>query len=52
MIEDGSFVPDGYGGSTEWYLHNAYAVPKHDPIPLVRLRVPAPVTRVTLTWEN
>jgi hypothetical protein len=24
----------------------------YDPIPLVRLRVPAPVTRVTLTWEN
>jgi hypothetical protein len=23
-----------------------------DPIPFVRLRVPAPVTRVTLTWEN
>jgi FMN-dependent oxidoreductase (nitrilotriacetate monooxygenase family) len=37
MIEDGSFVPDGYRGSTEWYLHNAYAVPKHDPIPLVPL---------------
>jgi hypothetical protein len=24
----------------------------YDPIPLVRLKVPAPVTRVTLTWEN
>jgi hypothetical protein len=24
----------------------------YDPIPFVRLRVPAPVTRVTLTWEN
>jgi hypothetical protein len=24
----------------------------YDPIPLVRLRVPAPATRVTLTWEN
>jgi hypothetical protein len=24
----------------------------YDPIPLVRLRVPASVTRVTLTWEN
>jgi len=24
----------------------------YDPIPFVRLRVPGPVTRVTLTWEN
>jgi hypothetical protein len=24
----------------------------YDPIPFVRLRVPAPVARVTLTWEN
>jgi FMN-dependent oxidoreductase (nitrilotriacetate monooxygenase family) len=37
MIEDGSFVPDAYQGSSEWYLHNAYAVPKHDPMPLVPL---------------
>jgi FMN-dependent oxidoreductase (nitrilotriacetate monooxygenase family) len=34
MIEDGSFVPDAYKGSPEWYLHNAYTVPKHDPMPL------------------
>jgi FMN-dependent oxidoreductase (nitrilotriacetate monooxygenase family) len=37
MIEDGSFVPDAYQGSPEWYLHNAYTVPKHDPMPLVPL---------------
>src|SRR5260370_23373523 len=37
MIEDGSFVPDAYMGSPEWYLHNAYAVPKHNPMPLVPL---------------
>ena len=37
MIEDGSFVPDAFQGSPEWYLHNAYAVPKHDPMPLVPL---------------
>jgi len=24
MIEDGSFVPDAYKGSPEWYLHNAH----------------------------
>src|SRR5260370_22808305 len=33
MIEDGSFVPDAYKGAPEWYLHNAYPAPKHDPIP-------------------
>lgn len=37
MIEDGSFVPDAYQGSPEWYLHNASTVPKHDPMPLVPL---------------
>ncbi|MFN4087994.1 MAG: NtaA/DmoA family FMN-dependent monooxygenase [Alphaproteobacteria bacterium] len=37
MIEDGSFVPDAFRGSAEWYLRNAYAVPKHDPMPLVPL---------------
>ena len=37
MIEDGSFVPDAYKGSPEWYLYNAHAVPKHDPMPLVPL---------------
>ena len=37
MIEDGSFVPDAYQGTPEWYLHNAYTVPKHDPMPLVPL---------------
>ena len=37
MIEDGSFVPDAFRGSPEWYLHNAYTVPKCDPMPLVPL---------------
>jgi FMN-dependent oxidoreductase (nitrilotriacetate monooxygenase family) len=37
MIEDGSFVPDAYKGSPEWYLHNAYTVPKLDPLPLIPL---------------
>lgn len=37
LIEDGSFVADAYKGSTEWYLSNAYAVPKADPVPLVPL---------------
>ncbi|HVY14399.1 MAG TPA: NtaA/DmoA family FMN-dependent monooxygenase [Rhodopila sp.] len=37
LIEDGSFVADAYKGSTEWYLKNAYAVPKADPVPLVPL---------------
>jgi FMN-dependent oxidoreductase (nitrilotriacetate monooxygenase family) len=37
IIEDGSFVADAYKGSPEWYLHNAYSVPKSDPVPLVPL---------------
>lgn len=37
LIEDGSFVADAYKGSPEWYLRNAYAVPKSDPVPLVPL---------------
>ena len=37
LIEDGSFVADAYKGSPEWYLHNAYSVPKSDPVPLVPL---------------
>jgi FMN-dependent oxidoreductase (nitrilotriacetate monooxygenase family) len=37
MIEDGSFVPDSYGGSHDWFLRNAHAVPKNDPMPLVPL---------------
>jgi FMN-dependent oxidoreductase (nitrilotriacetate monooxygenase family) len=37
LIEDGSFVADAYQGSPEWYLRNAYAVPKSDPLPLVPL---------------
>jgi FMN-dependent oxidoreductase (nitrilotriacetate monooxygenase family) len=37
LIEDGSFVADAYQGSSAWYLENAYAVPKADPVPLVPL---------------
>jgi FMN-dependent oxidoreductase (nitrilotriacetate monooxygenase family) len=37
LIEDGSFVADAYQGSSAWYLANAYAVPKADPVPLVPL---------------
>ena len=37
LIEDGSFVADAYQGSSAWYLANAYAVPKADPVPLVQL---------------
>ncbi|MFB2583059.1 NtaA/DmoA family FMN-dependent monooxygenase [Herbiconiux sp. P15] len=37
MFEDGSFVPDMYGGSTEYYLRNAQLTPKHDPLTLVAL---------------
>jgi FMN-dependent oxidoreductase (nitrilotriacetate monooxygenase family) len=37
IIEDGSFVPDAFQGSSAWYLRNAVAVPKADPMPLVPL---------------
>ena len=37
LIEDGSFVPDAYRGSSEWHLGNATTVPKLDPLPLVPL---------------
>lgn len=37
MIEDGSFVPDAFQNSADWYLRNASTVPKHDPMPLVPL---------------
>ncbi|WP_428487742.1 NtaA/DmoA family FMN-dependent monooxygenase [Rhodopila sp.] len=37
LIEDGSFVADAFGGAPDWYLRNAYAVPKSDPLPLVPL---------------
>jgi hypothetical protein len=33
LIEDGSFVPDAYRGSSEWHLRNAATVPKLDPLP-------------------
>ncbi|MDT7562194.1 MAG: hypothetical protein QOC67_4621 [Pseudonocardiales bacterium] len=37
LLEDSSFVPDDYGGSTDFYLKNALRAPKHDPMPLVPL---------------
>jgi FMN-dependent oxidoreductase (nitrilotriacetate monooxygenase family) len=37
MIEDGSFVADSYGGSPDYFLRNAYSVPKNDPMSLVPL---------------
>jgi len=37
MLEDGSLVPDSYGGSPEWFMRNAWMVPKNDPMPLVPL---------------
>ena len=37
MIEDGSLIPDAYGGSHEAYLRNAVNAPKADPMPLVPL---------------
>jgi alkanesulfonate monooxygenase SsuD/methylene tetrahydromethanopterin reductase-like flavin-dependent oxidoreductase (luciferase family) len=35
LMEDSSFVPDNYGGSTDFYLQNAARVPKNDPVPLI-----------------
>lgn len=35
MLEDGVLVPDSYGSSSEWFLKNAWMVPKNDPMPLV-----------------
>ena len=37
MIEDGSLVPDAYGGVSDAYLRHAVTVPKADPMPLVPL---------------
>jgi FMN-dependent oxidoreductase (nitrilotriacetate monooxygenase family) len=37
LIEDGHFVADSYGGSADYFLRNAFAVPKADPMPLVPL---------------
>lgn len=31
IIEDSSFVPDAWQGKHDFYLENAYAVPKYDP---------------------
>lgn len=35
MFEDGTFVPDSYGGNHNWWLANARSVPKHDPLSLI-----------------
>jgi FMN-dependent oxidoreductase (nitrilotriacetate monooxygenase family) len=37
MIEDGMFVPDVYGGTSEYYLTQGHLVPKMDPIPFLPL---------------
>ena len=37
LLEDSLFVPDNYGGSTEFYLKRALRAPKNDPLPLVPL---------------
>ena len=37
MLEDGSLVPDSFGGSPEWFMRHAWMVPKNDPMPLVPL---------------
>ena len=37
LLEDSVFVPDTYGGSTEFYLSRALRAPKNDPLPLVPL---------------
>ena len=31
IIEDSSFVPDAWEGKHDFYIENAYAVPKFDP---------------------
>lgn len=35
MFEDGSFVPDSYGSSHDWFLAAARSVPKQDPLSLI-----------------
>jgi FMN-dependent oxidoreductase (nitrilotriacetate monooxygenase family) len=37
LLEDSSFVPDNYGGSSAFYLTRALRAPKNDPLPLVPL---------------
>ena len=37
MLEDGSLVPDSFGGTPEWFMRHAWMVPKNDPMPLVPL---------------
>jgi FMN-dependent oxidoreductase (nitrilotriacetate monooxygenase family) len=41
LLEDSLFVPDNYGGSTEFYLKRALRAPKNDPLPLVPLMAQA-----------
>jgi FMN-dependent oxidoreductase (nitrilotriacetate monooxygenase family) len=41
IIEDSSYVPDGYGSSMEYYLRHARAVPKHDPAVLATMMLTA-----------
>jgi alkanesulfonate monooxygenase SsuD/methylene tetrahydromethanopterin reductase-like flavin-dependent oxidoreductase (luciferase family) len=41
LLEDSSFVPDGYQGSMEPYLKNAWMVPKGDPSVLASLHARA-----------
>ena len=37
MLEDGSLVPDSFGGTPEWFARKAWMIPKNDPMPLVPL---------------
>ena len=37
LIEDGQFVAEAHRSSPDYFLRNAYAVPKSDPMPLVPL---------------
>lgn len=41
IIEDSAYVPDGYENSMRYYLHNARAVPKHDPAVLATVMLSA-----------
>ena len=41
MIEDGSLIPNAYGGSMDAYLRHAVSAPKADPMPLVPLMAQA-----------
>ncbi|WP_297371185.1 LLM class flavin-dependent oxidoreductase [Cryobacterium sp.] len=41
MLEDGSFIPDAYQGTAEYYLAKAAHAPKHEPAILVPLLMQA-----------